>query len=306
MKKILTLIVLVTLMATPCTAQQEGNTPDAGMQDNSILATYRKEKTTTPYKVSHKTAKTRRVATRKGNQSLKKENNSTAISHYRDALKADSVYAKAQYNRALSHSRLGQEDSAITYYQKTYKNTSATTEQRIAAHYNAGNIHLRRALAARDTGGYDAQNLRNAIEEYKSALRLDSKNTNAKHNLSLAKQLLRPEQQNGNGGQNQQNKQNQDQQNKQNQDQQNQQNQNQQNKQNQDQQDQQNQDQQKQQNQNQQKQQDKRQQEQHRREAEQMLNAMKNNEQQTMKAVRMKEAAKEQRQGSPRRIEKDW
>ena len=282
MKKILTLIVLVTLMATPCTAQQEGNTPDAGMQDNSILATYRKEKTTTPYKVSHKTAKTRRVATRKGNQSLKKENNSTAISHYRDALKADSVYAKAQYNRALSHSRLGQEDSAITYYQKTYKNTSATTEQRIAAHYNAGNIHLRRALAARDTGGYDAQNLRNAIEEYKSALRLDSKNTNAKHNLSLAKQLLRPEQQNGNGGQNQQNKQNQDQQ------------------------DQQNQDQQKQQNQNQQKQQDKRQQEQHRREAEQMLNAMKNNEQQTMKAVRMKEAAKEQRQGSPRRIEKDW
>ncbi len=302
MKKYLTLVLLAGLMVPAASAQQQNASQSGAQQDNSILGQYRREKATVAYKVDHKTAKGRRVATRKGNAELKKKDNSNAVNEYRKALNADSIYAKAQYNRALAHSRLGQNDTAIAYYQKTCQNTSATKELRVKAHYNAGNIHLRQALAARDTGGYDAQNLQKAIEEYKAALRLDSKNADAKHNLSLAKQLLRPENQNGGGqGQNNQNQnqnqdqnqQNKDQQNKDQQDQQNKDQQNQQNQQNQNQQDKQN-------------PQDKKQQEQRRREAEQMLNAMKNNEQQTMKSVRMKEASKERRQGSPTKIEKDW
>ncbi len=294
MKKFWILTILAGLFVLDCSAQQQS---DEQKQDNSMLAQYRREKTTVPYKVNHKTAKARRVDTRKGNSDLKKKNYSNAVNSYRNAVKADSNYAKAQYNRALAHSKLGQNDTALAYYDRLCKNSSATPEQRANAHYNAGNIHLRTALAARDTGGYDAQSLMKAVEEYKAALRLDSKNSDIKHNLSLAKQLIRPEQQNGGGGggndQNQQNqdKQNKDQQNQQNQDQQ---NQNQDKQQNKDQQD----------RQDQQKPQDKKQQEQRRREAEQMLNAMKNNEQQTMKAVRMKEANKEQRNNS--RIEKDW
>lgn len=303
MKKYLSLILLTVMCSAGAVAQQAEPQTKNG-QDNSVLAQYRREKATTPYKVDRKTSKGRRVATRKGNNELKKESFSSALNNYRTALKADSNYAKAQYNRALAHSRLGQNDTALAYYDKVCQNSSATREQRTMAHYNAGNIHLRKALAARDTGGYDAQSLQQAIKEYQSALRLDSKNSDAKHNLSLAKQLLRPENQNGGGqgqnnqDQNQQNKDQQDQQNKDQQDQQNQQNQNQQNQQNQNQ-----------QNQNQQDKQnpqDKKQQEQRRREAEQMLNAMKNNEQQTMKSVRMKEASKERRQGSPTKIEKDW
>ena len=293
------------LMTTVAMAQQQNAATSGERQDNSIPGQYRREKATVTYKVDHKTAKGRRVATRRGNGELKKKNDSKAVNEYRKALKADSIYAKAQYNRALAHGRLGQNDTAIAYYQKAYQNSSATKELREKAHYNAGNIHLRQALAARDTGGYDAQSLLLAIEEYKSALRLDSKNADAKHNLSLAKQLLRPENQNGGGQQqNNQNQQNQDQQNKDQQNQ-NQQNQDQQNKDQQNK-DQQNPNQQNQDQQNRQNPQDKKQQEQRRREAEQMLNAMKNNEQQTMKAIRMKEAAKERRQGSPTKIEKDW
>ena len=292
MKKHLAVLFMVCLIPFCVSAQKQIN----NKQDPSFISQYQREKSSVPYKVKHKVAKNRRVATRKGNKELKKEHYSKAVTSYRKAMMADSNYTKAQFNRALAHSKLHQNDTALTYYDNVCKNSSATAEQRAKAHYNAGNIHLRQAIAARDTGGYDGQSLQKAIEEYKSALRLDSKNRNAQHNLSIAKQLLRPEQQGGGGGGGQ-DKQNQDQQNK---DQnQNKQNQNQQN------QDQQNQQKQQQQNSNQNNQ-DQKQQEQRRREAEQMLNAMKNNEQQTMKAVRMKEANKDKQQSSPNRIEKDW
>ena len=275
MKKHIALLVLLGLMPCHITAQEQN-----GQQEQSALSQYQREKVTVPYKVKNKVAKARRVATRQGNKELKKEKFSQAVSAYRNAMTADSNYAKAQFNRAVAHGKLHQNDTALNYYDRVCKNNSATIEQRVKAHYNAGNIHLRQALAARDTGGYDAKSLKKAIEEYKAALRLDSKNNDAKHNLSLAKQLLRPEQQSGGGGGGQNQQQNQDQQ----QQQQNQQ----------------------QQQQQQQQQKDQKQQEQSRREAEQMLNAMKNNEQQTMKAVRMKEANKEKTQGNPNRIEKDW
>lgn len=289
MKRFPIIILLIALL--PMVAAQ--NTNDDGQQKNTVQSQYLKEKSTIPYKVSHKTAKHRRIATRKGNKELKKNNYSKAINNYRKAIGADSIYSKAQFNRAIAHGKLKQNDTALAYYNKVCQNSSATAEQRTKAHYNAGNIHLAQALAARDTGGYDAQSLRNAINEYKASLRLDSKNRDAQHNLSLAKQLLRPEQQGGKGGGQDQQNQDKNQQDKQQQQQQKQDQQ------------QQNQDQQQQQ-QKQQDNKDGKQQEQRRREAEQMLNAMKNNEQQTMKAVRMKEANREKRQGNPNRIEKDW
>lgn len=263
--------------------------------------------------LSRKDKRTRHVELRNGNKNLKKGNYSSAINNYRKSLQADNSNAKAQYNTGIAHWKLKQADSALAQYAKVCENSNATDEQREKAHYNAGNIHLHNALQARDKGQYDSKSLQAAIEEYKAALRLNSNNRNAQHNLSIAKQLLRPQEQNSNSQQNQQNQQNQNQQNqdqqdKQNQDQQNQDKQNQQNQNNQDQknQDQQNKDQQNQDKQNQKGDNKDQKSEQHRREAEQMLNAMKNNEQKTMQSVRMKEMAKEKRKGNPARIEKDW
>ncbi len=260
--------------------------------------------------LSRKDKRTRHVELRNGNKNLKKGNYSSAINNYRKSLQADNSNAKAQYNTGIAHWKLKQADSALAQYAKVCENSNATDEQLEKAHYNAGNIHLHNALQARDKGQYDSKSLQAAIEEYKAALRLNSNNRNAQHNLSIAKQLLRPQEQNSNSQQNQQNQnqQNQDQQDKQNQDQQNQDKQNQQNQNNQDQknQDQQNKDQQNQDKQNQKGDNKDQKSEQHRREAEQMLNAMKNNEQKTMQSVRMKEMAKEKRKGNPARIEKDW
>ncbi len=260
--------------------------------------------------LSRKDKRTRHVELRNGNKNLKKRNYSSAINNYRKSLQADNSNAKAQYNTGIAHWKLKQADSALAQYAKVCENSNATDEQLEKAHYNAGNIHLHNALQARDKGQYDSKSLQAAIEEYKAALRLNSNNRNAQHNLSIAKQLLRPQEQNSNSQQNQQNQnqQNQDQQDKQNQDQQNQDKQNQQNQNNQDQknQDQQNKDQQNQDKQNQKGDNKDQKSEQHRREAEQMLNAMKNNEQKTMQSVRMKEMAKEKRKGNPARIEKDW
>ena len=281
------LLTIMALLAVPVqteAAHALQQPPQDEQKPATLQEIYKREKSTTAYDVRHKVAKQRRTATRDGNGELKKKRYSDAVSSYRKALKVDSSYAKAQYNAAVAHAALQQNDTALNYYARVCSNQSSTAAQREQAHYNAGNIHLRKALAARDTGGYDGQSLRAAIEQYKGALRLNGNNREAQHNLSLARQLLRPEQQQSGGGSS--NQQNQDQQNQQQKQQQ------------------QNQDQQQQQ-QNKQPQ-DKKQQEQHRREAEQMLNAMKNNEQQTMRAVRLKEAEKERRQGNPNRIEKDW
>lgn len=285
--------------AQPQQAQQQAPKPQI-----SPLSLYQSEKQTYEYKVKHKVAKKRRSATREGVRDLNKKNYSSAVKNFRSALKADSNYAKAQYNLAVAHSKLNQNDSALNRYQQVCRNSSSTPELRTKAHYNAGNLHLRQALASRDSGRYDGQNLKASIEHYKAALRLDSHNSDAQHNLSIAKQLLRPENQQGGGGGGQQ-QQNQDQQNQQNQqqDQNNQDKNNQQQNQQNQQQNQQNQQQQNDQQQNQSPQ-DKKEREQRRREAEQMLNAMKNNEQQTMKAVHRRESEREN--GRPAKIEKDW
>ena len=306
-KLIILTIVLLPLLAfaqNPPSATTEGGE----QQPSSPQSSYQREKTTEPYKVKHKVARQRRVATRSGNKALDKKNNSAAIEKYKAALKADSNYSKAQYNAAVANGRLKKEADALSLYNTVCENKSATPQQREKAHYNSGNIYLHRALAARDTGGYDEQSLRNAIDHYKAALRLNSKNKDAQHNLSLAKQLLRPSQnqRKGGGGGGDNDQQNKDQNQDKNQNQQQNQDKQQQNQQQNQQQDQQNQQNQQQDQNNQQQKQDKKQDkqcEQRRREAERMLNAMKNNEQQTMKAVRAKE---NKNQGNPSRIDKNW
>ncbi|MCR4829570.1 MAG: hypothetical protein K5864_08945 [Bacteroidales bacterium] len=310
MKK--TLIYSLLFCLTALAGNVRGQVPDEpqaeGQQaeqrkEMTALERYQRDMTTTPYKVKHSVKKQRRVETRKGTRQLKHNNLSNSVNHFRLALGADSMYHKAQYNRAIAHGQLQQLDTALAYYQRCVDNPAAKPEVRAKAYYNAGNIMLRHALAARDTGGYDHQSLVVAINQYQASLRIDPKNSDAQHNLSIAKQLLRPESQQSNGGGGGQNDQNQQQQ----QDQQNKDQQNQdQNKDNQDQQkDQQNKDNQNQQ--DQQQQQQKQQQPQGTREAEQMLNALKNNEQQTIKRLQQEEAKRDKRKGlGIGRPEKDW
>lgn len=308
MKKTLiyTLLFCLTTLALPAQGQvaddpeAEGQ-PTTQRKEMTPLERYQRDMTTTPYKVKHSVKKQRRVETRKGTRQMNHNKLSNSVTHYRLALGVDSMYHKAQYNRAIAHGQLQQLDTALAYYQRCVDNPASKPEVRAKAYYNAGNIMLRHALQVRDTGGYDHQSLVGAINQYQASLRIDPTNSDAQHNLSIAKQLLRPESQQsdgGGGGQNDQNQQQQDQQNK------DQQNKDQQDKDKDQQQDQQNKDDQGQQ--DQQQQQQKQQQQQGTREAEQMLNALKNNEQQTIKRLQQEEAKREKRKGFGGRPEKDW
>ncbi|MBP5516746.1 MAG: hypothetical protein J6X86_07345 [Bacteroidales bacterium] len=308
MKNILTIICTALLLSAIV--------PSAYCQNNennaeTALDRYNRETQTYPYDLKRETEKKRHKATREGVKQLKEGNYKEAIEKFKKALEYDSNYTIALFNTSYAYNKIDSTDKALEFYNKVCDNASSTIEQRVKAHYNMGNIYLRKFLIERDSNRYDKEDLVAAIEQYKSALRLDSKNRNAKSNLTLAKKLLRPEpQQNQQGGQNkdQQDKQKQqDQQNQQNKDQQNKDQQNKDQKQNKDQQNKdqkQNKDQQNKDQQNKDKQ-DQKKKEQRQREAEQMLNAAKNNEQKTMREVRMKKS-KDEGKGVPVRIEKDW
>ncbi len=203
---------------------------------------------------------------RKGNSEYRDENFSEAELHYRHALEKDPESSRANYNLGNTLYKQQQYQPAITKYE-TLTNTSSEKEDMARYYYNLGNSY------------FQSQKLQESIEAYKQSLRLNPQDVDAKHNLFLAQQLMNQQQQN-------QDQQNQDQHNKdqQNQDQQNQ--------------DEQNQDQQQQQRQPQQQSQP---QQISQQDAERLLEALEQDEKETMKKVQ------EQKMNVRKtRVEKEW
>lgn len=236
---------------------------------------------------------------RNGNREYNKERYENAETKYRKALEQDSTYYRGQYNLGNTLYKQKHYEEAATHYQKAIENPKMDKKQRRDCFHNLGNSYLQAGLKDRQNG---MQNFQQAVNSYQEAMKLDPKNEDTRYNLSYAKKLLaqaqqqQQNQQNQNGG----GQQNQDQQNKdqkgqgqQNQDQnKDQQNKDQQNK------NQQNQNQNQPQKQNQQQQQA---QKQKKEDAERLLEAVRNNEKNTMKDQNKKVAV-----GQAGRIEKDW
>lgn len=244
---------------------------------------------------------------RNGNREYRKERYENAETKYRKAIETDSTYYRGQYNLGNTLYKQKHYEEAVSHYQKAIENPKMDQKQRRDCYHNLGNSYLQAGLKDRQNG---MQHFQQAVNSYQEAMKLDPKNEDTRYNLSYAKKLLaqaqqqQQNQQNQNGG----GQQNQDQQNKdqqgqgqQNQDQnKDQQNKGQQNK------DQQNQNQQNknQQNQNQQQKQNQQQQQaqkQKKEDAERLLEAVRNNEKNTMKDQNKKVAV-----GQAGRIEKDW
>ena len=151
---------------------------------------------------------------RKGNRAYEKEHYEEAASRYRRALEEAPESWEARYNLASSFYRTEQYDHAAELLAAVAQDTLRTPAERSEAYYNLGNVHFSR------------QKLSESLDAFRSALRLNPEDEDAKFNFIYVKRMM----------QEQENQQNQDQQNQdqQNQDQQNQdQNQNQQNEQNQ-------------------------------------------------------------------------
>lgn len=217
---------------------------------------------------------------REGNDYYKESNYTEAENQYRKALVVDSNYLKAQYNLANANYKQQTQEklqTALRYYENYLKGNSYNdTINNANTIYNRGNVNFQ--LFNSDTTmepSMKIKYLQQALQDYKQTLRLNPQDSAAKYNLALTQYLLNK---------------NQDQQQNQNQ---------QQNQQQQQQQQQQDQKQEKQENENTPAQ-PKRMKD--KKETERMLEALKNNEKNTLEKVKKKE----EQQVQKRYIEKDW
>ncbi|MEG1718165.1 MAG: VWA domain-containing protein [Bacteroidales bacterium] len=228
------------------------------------------------------------IPTNKGNHLYQQKDYLHAEEYYLKALSRDSNYHKAQYNLGNAQYRQNRYEQAIESYSKIKESTSLSKDQKAYVQHNLGNSYLK------------TQQYEQAIEAYKNALKLKPNEENTKYNLAFAQKML-AQQKNQKNQQNQSNKDNQKKdQNQQNKDKQNQQKQDQQNK------DKQNQDQQNQKDQN--KEQEKQSKGQQnapqkikQKEAERMLQALENQEKNTLDKVK-----KNKTKVNAVQIEKDW
>ncbi len=250
---------------------------------------------------------TARKETRRGNKEYKQEHFDKAEVNYRRALHDDSTAYRAHYNLGNTLYRQKKYDEAASHYNKALDTPDLNDKTRSKILHNRGNCNLKNGLG-KDNRAEGIQQFQQAVNDYQEALKLDPKNNDTRYNLSYAKKLLQQaqqQQQQQGGGQDQnkdQNKDNKDQQGNNGQNQQkDQQGQNDQQKQQnqQDQQNQQNQPQNKKDREQQKRQQ--KQQQQKKQDAERLLEAVKNNEKNTMK-----ENAKRVEAATSNKIEKDW
>lgn len=143
---------------------------------------------------------------RQGNKDFEQKQYSKAEDNYLKALAIDSTYQKAQYNLANSNYKKDKEDQlnkALLYYDKALAQDSINDSIFTAdIFYNRGNTNFKLALldSIEKTEKYE-KGLQKAIEDYKGTLKINSKDSSAKYNLSLAMRLL---QQNKNNSQSKQ------------------------------------------------------------------------------------------------------
>jgi Ca-activated chloride channel family protein len=111
-----------------------------------------------------------------GNQRFAGAAYEDAAAEYRRAQVLEPDRAEPYYNAANAHNRLGQVDATQLQTEQALK--AADPELAEQAWYNLGNVL------------FDAEQWPQAIEAYKEALRLQSADLEAKHNLELAMQRL--------------------------------------------------------------------------------------------------------------------
>ena len=209
---------------------------------------------------------------KKGNEAFQSKDYKTALEQYSIAETELPESPEIDYNIGNVQYEQGDYKAALDRYQKAIKTDDPMQQER--AYYNSGNAQVKQ------------KDYTNAIESYKKALEINPDDMDAKFNLELARRLLKEQTK---AEQQQQNQEQQQQQEKQEQQQQQQEQQDEQNKQQQQQQEQQNQqDKQDQQNKDQQQQQQEQMKDKpmSKEDAERILNALEDDEQDVQKKVR--------------------
>ena len=104
-----------------------------------------------------------------------------AVSEYRLAQVAEPDRPEPYYNAANAYNRMSQLDATLMQTEQALKTAAPVLAEQ--AWYNLGNAH------------FDAEQWPQAVEAYREALRLQPDDLDAKHNLELALQRLREQEQ---------------------------------------------------------------------------------------------------------------
>ena len=161
---------------------------------------------------------------RKGNSLFKKGNFSDAETEYRRALQKNPQSANAKYNLANSIYRQANNETNALYRQARYEAADSLYKSLIKSsidstrppqtYHNLGNSTLKQAIKDKEKIGQHVQanqeKLKESIEAYKKALKLNPSDMETKSNLAYAQKLLSKNENGGGGGGGNDNQQNQD------------------------------------------------------------------------------------------------
>lgn len=130
---------------------------------------------------------------RQGNSEYKEGNFQEAEKEYRKALMEKPGYAKGTFNLGdAMYEQENYEESNKLFTEVTERVTN--TGQKSAAYYNLGNSYMKE------------NKFKESIEEFKNSLRLNPADANAKYNLEYARKKLKEQQQNQDQNQDKDNK----------------------------------------------------------------------------------------------------
>ncbi len=140
---------------------------------------------------------------RKGNKQYKQEKYNEAELDYRKALEANAHSSDAAYNLGNSLFRQNKLPEALEQFQVAAENEKDKSKQAVTMH-NVGNVFLTEAVAKEkeDPSKYN-ENLKKSIEAYKQSLRKNPADDETRYNLALAQKLLKDSEDQQNQGQDQ-------------------------------------------------------------------------------------------------------
>lgn len=155
----------------------------------------------------------------KGNRAFMQKNYAEALKSYNAALKLNPQSSRARFNIGDCYIANGYVKGAIEQYD-TVINLEHNNIYKAMAFHNKGFIHQMAAEGKKDSVHLQQHFLREAIKQYKSALRLNPRDEDTRYNLALCQKQLKNDDKGGAQNQQQQQQQQQEQQNQQQQQQQ--------------------------------------------------------------------------------------
>jgi hypothetical protein len=153
-----------------------------------------------------------KMSLNEGNKTYKNGNYDTSVYNYQSSFLADTSNISAIYNNGNAAYMKGDFEEARSNFKK-YINSSTNNIEKANAHFNIGNSLLTEYQQEVKSQKKQPNNelLQNAVEEYKSSIRLNNNDDDARYNLSYAMRLIQQNKDQQNKDQNDKDQDNKDQ-----------------------------------------------------------------------------------------------